>query len=60
MQYRVLIREVHVSHRLVEAASPEEAKENAGDGEEIFCEYSHTLPRDTWTVEQTMLHRSKP
>jgi len=55
MQYIVLIREVHVSHRLVEANSPEEAKENAGDGMEVFCEYSHTLSQDTWTVEQTML-----
>ena len=24
----------------------------AGDGEEIFCEYSHTLDPDTWTVEE--------
>lgn len=52
MKYRVLIREVHVSHRIVEANSESEALELAGDGEEDYCEYSHTLSKDTWTVEK--------
>ena len=46
------IREVHVSHRRVVATSPEAAIEKAGDAEELFCEYSHTLESDLWTVEQ--------
>ena len=49
--WRVLIREVHVSHRLVEACSIQEAMEKAGDGEETYMEYSHTLPKNTWTAE---------
>jgi hypothetical protein len=52
MKYLVLIREVHVSHRLVEADSEQEALEFSGDGEEVMCEYSHTLPKETWTVEK--------
>lgn len=51
MKYRVLIREVHVSHRIVEASSRDEALELVGDADEVFCEYSHTLPKETWTIE---------
>ena len=52
MRYRVLVREVHVSHRIVEAPGPEEAKIIAAmEGDEDYCEYSHTLDADTWTVE---------
>jgi hypothetical protein len=50
-KYYVLIREVHVSTRLVEAASVEEAIHEAGGAEEVMCEYSHTLDTDTWSVE---------
>jgi hypothetical protein len=50
-KYRVLIREVHVSHRVVEAETPEQAMELAGDANDTFTEYSHSLPKDTWTVE---------
>lgn len=50
--YRVGIREVHVSYRLVWAKDEEEALELAGDqGEEEIVEYSHTLSKDNWTVE---------
>ena len=51
MKYTVLIREVHVSHRLVEADSEKEAIEKAGDSDEVYLEYSHTLDKSTWTVE---------
>lgn len=50
--YYVGIREVHVSTRQVIAASPEEAMELAGDSEEVMCEYSHTLDKETWSVER--------
>lgn len=52
--YFVLVREVHVSHREVEADSPEQALDKAqqGEGDEVFLEYSHTMDRDTWTVEK--------
>jgi hypothetical protein len=51
-KYIVGIREVHVSFREVDAKTPEEAKSLADDIQcEIFCEYSHTLDQDTWSVE---------
>lgn len=48
----VSVREVHVSHRQVEADSPEDAIQRVQDGEdeEISMEYSHSLETDTWTV----------
>tara|TARA_R100000951_G_C2581314_1_gene162027 strand:- start:540 stop:743 length:204 start_codon:yes stop_codon:yes gene_type:complete len=59
MKYTVLVREVHISHIAVEAESEAAALEqvnafgsDAGEGE-IYCEYSHTLDTDTWTVEKT-------
>ena len=51
MLYRVAIREVHVSHRIVEASSEAEAKDLAADADDEFTEYSHTLDKDLWTVE---------
>ena len=53
-EYYVLVREVHVSYRRVEASSPEEAKKVAqeGGGEDSHLEYSHTLDPETWTVEE--------
>lgn len=51
--YIVLIREVHISHRKVQAESEEEAKKLAPDSEETYLEYSHTLDEETWTVEKT-------
>lgn len=52
-QYTVLVREVHISPRIVYANSPEEAIreicENGGE-EEMDLEYSHTEPVDTWSV----------
>jgi len=39
------VREVHVSTREVEAKNAEEAKRKVldGAGEEVLCEYSHTM-----------------
>ena len=53
MKFHVLIREVHIRKKEVEADSAEEAvaKVKAGDGDEISCEYSHTLDWEAWTVE---------
>lgn len=43
-KFRVLIPEVHYSHRIIEAETPEEARERAGEeGEEVYLEYSHTI-----------------
>jgi hypothetical protein len=50
-KYLVLVHEVHVSTVEVEAESVEEAINNASSGEEVICEYSHTLHTDTWSVE---------
>jgi hypothetical protein len=49
--YHVIIKEVHESHRTVEADSAEEAIEQAGGATETYLEYSRTLDPDTWTVE---------
>ena len=50
--FMVGIREVHESLRLVEANNEEDAVERAdAEGEEVTCEYSHTLEKDLWTVE---------
>ena len=51
-KFNVLIREVHVSHREVEAEDEAEAMRLAGDAEEHYLEYSHVLDKDTWTVEK--------
>lgn len=52
-KFTVLVREVHVSHREVEADSEAEALEKVagGEGDETFLEYSHTLDTNTWQVE---------
>lgn len=52
--YIVQIREVHISHREVEAESAKEALEQAGflQGEETFREYSHALDPRLWTVQE--------
>ncbi len=54
-KFHVHIREVHVSTREIEAESAEEALriivDGEEDGEEVMCEYSHTLDPDTWTLE---------
>ncbi len=54
-KFHVGVREVHVSTREVEATSPEEALEKAGEidlSHEIMCEYSHTLDKEHWSVEE--------
>jgi len=56
MKYRVLVREVHVQHTIVEADSEEEAIKKVAEGEETVdvreLEYSHTLDKETWTAEK--------
>jgi hypothetical protein len=51
--YTVLVREVHISHILTMADSPETAIENVkeGEGECVLTEYSHTLGDHTWSVD---------
>ena len=52
-KFTVLVREVHVSHREVEAENAHEAigLVREDEGEEIFLEYSDTLNPDTWRVD---------
>lgn len=52
-KYTVLVREVHVSHMEIEAENPEDAVDKVynGDGNEVLCEYSHTLDSNEWTVD---------
>lgn len=54
-KYLVGVREVHVSFREVTATSEDEAiqKVKDMDDEEVYCEYSHTLDEDTWSVEES-------
>jgi hypothetical protein len=57
MKYIVQVKEVHNAEYIVEADSPEEAKEKAqeemenGDLPELI--YSHTLDRSLWDVDET-------
>ena len=54
-QYRVLRSEVHYSHVIVEAETPEEAVElvEEGEGGELRLEYGYTIDGDSmvpWDV----------
>lgn len=54
-KFNVMVREVHVSHRHVNAEGKEEAIEkvaNCDENDEVYLEYSHTLDSETWTVEE--------
>lgn len=53
MKFLVLMREVHVSYRKVEASTYEEAIKKAAnlEGDLVHTEYSHTMPTEHWTVE---------
>lgn len=56
-RYIVGVREVHVRHYAVMAENEEEAKdlvnERASQVTDLdFCEYSHELDRETWSVEE--------
>lgn len=53
-KYYVGVQEVHVSTREVFAVNEDEAVKMAGDGdsEEVMCEYSHTLDKELWSVEE--------
>jgi hypothetical protein len=54
--YLVEVREVWVRTVRVRAQNPEDAMQQvdryADTAEEIDFEYSHTLPRDRWVVEE--------
>ncbi len=53
--FKVLVREVHVQTVTVRASNAEEAIQLVRDGDGEYkdnsLEYSHTLPKDTWTTE---------
>lgn len=57
--YYVGVQEVHIQTYLVEAESPEKARElasemiEAGD-ESLETEYSHTLEPEEWTVTENI------
>ena len=53
-KYYIGIREVHVSTVVVEADSEDEALDLAADGagEEVMLEYSHTMDRSHFTLEE--------
>lgn len=53
-KYLVGIREVHVWTVEVEAGSEEEALlvEKCEVGRDVMTEYSHTLDKETWSVEK--------
>jgi hypothetical protein len=53
--FKVLIQEVHISYRMVEADSSGEAKEKAAECEEYDLEFSHTLDTETWSVVGPLL-----
>ena len=52
---RVLIREVHISHREIEvdenATEEEIIRAGLENGDEVFCEYSHTMNESNHTIE---------
>jgi hypothetical protein len=54
VKYIVQIREVHIQEVLIEAESEQEAINKVADGDGQYLdnslEYSHTLPRETFTV----------
>jgi hypothetical protein len=49
----VLVREIHISHRKIDADSPQEAIDKVGDGGgvEVQCQYSDVCDVNEWTVE---------
>ncbi len=55
MKFNVLVREVHIQAYEVEAKNEDEATEKVDNQEgsiiEEYFEYSHTLDRSLWTVE---------
>jgi len=53
-EYVIFVREVHISHRLVEADSLGEAfhKVKKGEGQEHYLEYSYTLGPETWSGKE--------
>jgi hypothetical protein len=52
MKYKIAIKEIHYSIRIVEADSLEEALGEAGGAEEEELIYSHTADTSEWTWEE--------
>lgn len=55
MKYTVNIKEVHNLEVIVDANSPEEAREKANDVYPSDCDFdnlvfAYTLPKENWTV----------
>lgn len=53
-KFTVMVREVHVVTYEVEAEDADAAIDAAtgcDNGDQLNIEYSHTLPADTWSVE---------
>ena len=53
-QFIVEVREVHISHRKVEAEDQDHAAHmvEEGEGEEVYLEYSDTKDKSTWSVRE--------
>ena len=52
-RYTVRVREVHVAYFEIDANTPDDAVQAVvdGGGELVNTEYSHTLDRNVWDVE---------
>lgn len=53
-QFIVEVREVHISHRQIEAEDQDSAVSlvEQGEGEEVYLEYSDTKDKSTWSVRE--------
>jgi hypothetical protein len=56
----VEVREVHISHRKIEAENRDMAVSlvGRGEGEEVYLEYSDTKDKSTWAVKEEGLGTS--
>lgn len=52
--YTVAVAEVHIQHIDIRADNEEEAMDfvSHGEGEEVNSDFSHTMDRDMWDVEE--------
>lgn len=50
--YIVKVEEVHISHMLIEADTEEQALEHWTEGDELRCEYHHTVDDFNREVEE--------
>jgi hypothetical protein len=53
-QFIVEVREVHISHRSIEAEDQDQAvlMVEEGEGEEVYLEFSDTKDKSTWSVRK--------